>query len=305
MKRLIYIVVAYTFLTAGLHAADISVEASLDRNKGYVGDKINYSLKISADTLVTIDTISVPESFGEFELRNWYMKSDTIDSGLRTIEYSAIATVYKTGKVVIPALPVVYKTGENDIDTIYSDSIDVYILSLVLDDSTADIRSLKDVKNFGNQYAWLYYIIPIAVVALILVIWFILRKKPQIEAARSAPLKSPWEAARERLMKLKNSDLEPKPYYIELSDAIREYLQRRYGFSALDMTTFEIRQEIPHLNFDDDLESRLLDLLDNSDLVKFAKFKPEADFLADDFQRAWSFIDSTAPGKAVTDEVRV
>jgi hypothetical protein len=305
MRRIFYLFIVLILAVSGLNAADISVEASLDRNKGLIGDKINYTLRIVTDTLLNVDSIPAPESFGEFELRNWYVSTDTVEDGRRTIEYSAVATVYKTGKVMIPALPVVYSAAETEIDTIYSDSIDVFIMSLVLNDSTADIKSLKDVKKFGKQYTWLYYAIPIAVGLLILIVWFVLRKKPVIEALRTTPLKSPWVEARERLMKLKDSGFEPKPYYIGLSEIIRDYMQRRFGFSAIDMTTYEISQEIPQLNFEEELAEKLMELLNNSDLAKFAKFKPEPEFLDDDFQRAWGFVNHTAPDNSVKGEVQV
>jgi hypothetical protein len=80
-------------------------------------------------------------------------------------------------------------------------------------------------------------------------------------------------------------------------------VERRFGFSATDMTTYEIKQEILRLNIEDNLDSKLRELLDNSDLVKFAKFVPDDSFKEDDFQRAWVFVNETKPGTPIAEEV--
>jgi hypothetical protein len=303
MRRLgIIIILALVSLAPAVRAADISVESALDRNKGYIGDRIKYSLRIKADTLLAVDDVALTGSVGDFDILSWQPAGERIDGGQKIIDYSGMITTYQTGKVVIPPLPVRYRTPEGTADSILTDSITVYIMSLVMDDSTADVRSLKDVKSLGVGYAWLYYLIP-AVVALAGVILFlVLRKKAVIEEAEKIPLKSPWIAARDRLLALRNSALEPKPYYIELSEIIREYLQRRYGFSALEMTTYEIRTEMDSISLSEDLHERLLTLLNNADLAKFAKYIPEKEFMETDFQRGWSFVEATTPPRRLSDE---
>jgi hypothetical protein len=283
-------------------AADISVETALDRNKGYIGDRIKYSLRIKADTLLAVDGVALQGSVGDFDILSWQLEGEKIEGGEKIIDYSGIITTYQTGKVVIPPLPVIYRTPEGTADSILTDSIAVSITSLLVDDSAADLRSLKDVKSLGAGYAWLYYLIPAVLALAGLILFLILRKKAVIEEAEKIPLKSPWIAARDRLLALRNSDLKPKPYYIELSEIIREYLQRRYGFSALEMTTYEIRTEMDSISLSEDLHERLLTFLDNADLAKFAKYIPEKEFMETDFQRAWSFVEATTPPRRLSDE---
>ncbi len=303
MRRLgIIIILALVSLAATVRAADISVESALDRNKGYLGDRIKYSLRIKADTLLAVDDVVLQGSVGDFDILSWQPAGEKIDGGEKIIDYSGVITTYQTGKVVIPPLPIKYRTPEGITDSILTDSITVYILSLVLDDSTADVHSLKDVKSLGAGYAWLYYLIPAIAALAGLILFLILRKKVVLEEAGKIPLKSPWIAARDRLLALRNSALEPKPYYIELSEIIREYLQRRYGFSAPEMTTYEIRIEMDGISLSDDLRDRLLTLLDNADLAKFAKYIPEKEFMETDFQRAWSFVEATTPPRRLSDE---
>jgi len=68
--------------------------------------------------------------------------------------------------------------------------------------------------------------------------------------------------------------MEVKFYYSRLSEIIRAYLERRYHFTALEMTSDEIRRQIREM--DPGYEARLaIDrFLDETDLVKFAAHLP-------------------------------
>ncbi len=304
MRKLVWTSLIFLLLlNASAFSADIAVESSLDRNKAYIGDRIGFSLKVEADSAIRVDSLQIPEELGEFEIKNWLLENERIQDGTRFMEYSGVLTVFETGKITIPPLPVVYHPSEDLTDTIYTDSMNVFIMSLVLDDSAADIRDLKGVKSLGQNRAFIIAIIVILLLIAAALMWYFFRKKPEIEAQKSEPLKPPWDEALERLSDLRGNNLGPKTYYIELSDIIRRYVERRFGFSATDMTTYEIKQEIPRLNIEDNLDSKLRELLDNSDLVKFAKFVPDDSFRDDDFQRAWVFVNETKPGTPIAEEV--
>jgi len=285
------------------HSADITVESSLDRNKGYIGDRIEYSLTIEADSSIKIDSLQILGDLGEFELRNWLLKSDRFRDGKRFMEYSGVLTVYETGKVAIPPVPIVFHPAEDVTDTIFTDSMEVFIMSLVLNDSAADIKDLKGVKGMGQSRAMIIIIIAVLLALAAALIWYFLKKRPDFEAQRTEPLKSPWDEALEMLASLSSRQLEPKAHYIELSDIIRRYVERRYGFSATDMTTSEIKIQIPRLNIDDDLSQSLMGLLEYADLVKFAKLVPSSERMAADHHIAKDFVKKTMPGAQVAEEV--
>lgn len=62
-----------------------------------------------------------------------------------------------------------------------------------------------------------------------------------------------------------------KAYYTKLTDALRKYIEERYGFSAMEMTSSEI---IDRLTKSPDAKSldELRQLFQTADLVKFAKY---------------------------------
>ena len=63
-----------------------------------------------------------------------------------------------------------------------------------------------------------------------------------------------------------------KEYYTQLTDTLRTYIQDRYGFSALEMTSGEIIDRLTEEN-DEEALRELRELFETADLVKFAKYQ--------------------------------
>ena len=62
-----------------------------------------------------------------------------------------------------------------------------------------------------------------------------------------------------------------KEYYTQLTDTLRNYIQERYGFSAMEMTSGEIIERLTEEN-DEEALAELRELFQTADLVKFAKW---------------------------------
>ena len=69
-------------------------------------------------------------------------------------------------------------------------------------------------------------------------------------------------------------DLDVKIYYSRLSEIIRAYLERRYGFTALEMTSDEIRMQVRALGLTGDARVAIDRFADETDMVKFAAYRP-------------------------------
>jgi CHASE3 domain sensor protein len=61
-----------------------------------------------------------------------------------------------------------------------------------------------------------------------------------------------------------------KMYYTQLTDALRQYMEERFGFNAMEMTSAEIVAELR--NHGDTELQELTSLFETADLVKFAKY---------------------------------
>ena len=62
-----------------------------------------------------------------------------------------------------------------------------------------------------------------------------------------------------------------KEYYTQLTDTLRTYIQERYGFNAMEMTSGEIIERLTQEN-DEEALAELRELFQTADLVKFAKW---------------------------------
>lgn len=67
------------------------------------------------------------------------------------------------------------------------------------------------------------------------------------------------------------TDTDSKEYYTQLTNTLRTYIQSRYGFNALEMTSAEIIERLMQENDKQSLQE-LKDIFNTADLVKFAKY---------------------------------
>jgi hypothetical protein len=111
--------------------------------------------------------------------------------------------------------------------------------------------------------------------------------------------------ALQKLEEIKSKQLwqhdQVKQYYIELSDVVREYLEKRYTIQALEQTSEEIFTSLRHMDIASEDRNLLRQLLVLSDMVKFAKEKPAAHENEKSMENAVTFIKDTQPHARPTD----
>ncbi len=166
-----------------------------------------------------------------------------------------------------------------------SDSLFLPMISLVAADAET-IRDLAPLVDFSGPL-WPYVLLVLALLTgLGLLLYYLRQRKktpePEPPAPTPEPTISPYDAALARLRTLESTDLavadEIKPYFVELSDALRTYLEDGLGIPALERTTRELMHEFDHQQVRHKLPGgapqRVHGILELADLVKFAEFKP-------------------------------
>lgn len=107
------------------------------------------------------------------------------------------------------------------------------------------------------------------------VIYRLKTNKPIIRRIRNKKRIAPHQAAMQKIEHIKEEKIwqseDSKEYYTQLTDTLRQYIKERYGFNALEMTSFEIIQKLQEVN-DEEAISELRELFQTADLVKFAKY---------------------------------
>lgn len=84
----------------------------------------------------------------------------------------------------------------------------------------------------------------------------------------------------------------PKEYYTRLTDTLRKYIEERFGFSAMEMTSAEIMENLRSRG-DQTMINELQELFTTADLVKFAKHSTLINENDMNLVNAIEFINST------------
>lgn len=195
--------------------------------------------------------------------------------------------IFETGEITIPPLTILHKDGSS----IKSSELKI-VIKPVLKGDEKDIRAMKPqiaINESGPLWPWLLTaLLLILIVVLIFYLKHLRGKKTAEEVA--AIVIPPHIEALEEITKIEAMNLiregRLKEFYTLVSDVIRVFEGRSYGFDAMEMTTEELSKNIrtkarsdinvAGLN-DADKENDLLIIekfLSDCDMVKFAKYKP-------------------------------
>jgi len=146
-----------------------------------------------------------------------------------------------------------------------------------------DMAKIRDIRR--EPESWMdYWTWAAGGLALLLLSYWWLRKnqrKPQpvvLQTAPATPPVSASELALHQLSQLQQKQLwkngQAKEHYAELSLILRAYLETRFGIAALESTTAEIQKMLTNTDFPSDLRPDLKELLQKTDLVKYAQSEP-------------------------------
>ena len=99
--------------------------------------------------------------------------------------------------------------------------------------------------------------------------------KPIIARVRIIKRVLPHQKAMREIEQLKADRMptseDQKAYYTRLTDTLRKYIEERFGFNAMEMTSSEIIERLQQAE-DKTMIDELRELFTTADLVKFAKY---------------------------------
>lgn len=256
------------------------------------GDVFQYSVALQLDEeynrIVFPDTNLFPPSL-ELTGRQQFKLSQFADSLAYSLQY------FGSEDVQIPEMPIILYTGEDTL-IVYTEPITVYLKRLV-DEGDTSIKPLKPIFDFPR--AWWPWILAAILLAAFLIWWFKFREEPESEPTQPLPQIKPFYNPLKELEKTlisikKKSKIaqtkEFKPFYSEISDAIRTYYEDLYKIPALESTTRELLRYLDAYGADQELLDLTRRILRNADLVKFAKQTPTLDDAQQTYQLAIEFM---------------
>ncbi len=294
---------------AGGKVPGVEIVVTAEPNQITVGDEVRYRITVTWDPAYKVEQKALEENLGDLVVREQLgVDLQTLPDGRSQRTEGYVITSYLVGKYKLPP-PAVRFTGANGAETILdAEPIILNVRSVTPEDAT-DIRDIKppravprDLRQVG-MYAAIAFAAIASIVAGI-VAWRHFRRKPEPEIP---PLPAhEWALARlaaARDLPRATHD-EIKAFYVEISSALREYLDRRFAVAAPLLTTYQLREALRDRTETESGEIKagfrsLFELLDTADFVKFAKFDPDAEGQLADLDGAIRFVQTTRPPEPV------
>jgi hypothetical protein len=213
-----------------------------------------------------------------------------------TISKKYIITCFEDSLQIFPALA--FNTGLSA--PFYSKPISIAVNAPNVD-SAKDIKPIKNIflVPLSQSEIFSYLFVSLILLALILAIYFVyikfIRKEALFDVDRSED--PPHVVALKSLKETETQQLwqkgKTKEYYDHISDAVRLYIEKRFGIKALEQTTFQILSSIKLLDLPNEIVVNIEELLELSDLAKFAKQTPEKESNIAILKYAYNFIQNT------------
>lgn len=278
MKRILYFILLFVFPT--LHAQEVKVEANTKNIK--IGEQIEYKISVQApaDAVVVFPD---GQTFGALEM----VKTSSIDTlketGKFRLEKAYYLTQFDEGKYTIPQQKINISNKD-----FYTDSLLIEVHTIAVDtlkQPLYDIKPIAEVASPSSFRLWLWIVLGLLVLLFsATALYFFIFRKKKLSAEEERKKLPPFERAIQDLKDLQNSkyliESQHKAYYTRLTDIVKEYLEDEVHILAKESTTDELLakvtalQQTGKLHLSEETINNLKRVLQNADLVKFAKSKP-------------------------------
>ena len=191
----------------------------------------------------------------------------------------------------------------------------VNVATVAIDTTKIKKFPIKTIKaepyTFDDFKIYIYTLLAALAIIGFWIYWFVIRKQKTEDDEPTYRALPPYEEAIYKLNELDEKLLwqnnKVKEYYSELTEIVRGYIERELKVPALENTTDEVLAMIKDFKNADSIETsketikKLKDLLQEADLVKFAKSKPLAIEIEDDRRDAEFIIGNLKP-KQITEK---
>jgi hypothetical protein len=278
MKKTIYLPIALLFVFFGFSQ---KITTSIDSSQIKIGSQFKLTIKASVNAK---DKVVFPEGkfFGALEI----LESYPVDTIKNNSQYELIKkyglTQFDSGRYTLPNLLV--KINQTAFRT---DTLSILVNNVKVDTTKQQMYDIKNIiasEEAPSSEWWKWLILLALIVASGFASYFIIKKIQKREDSAEEFFASPIEKAIAYLQNLDKKQLiqkgEVKEYYSEMTDIARTYIEESVNVPAMESTSSEliaalkkaISEKKMFINREELNQFKLV--LENADLVKFAKSKP-------------------------------
>ncbi len=262
-------------------AAQATVEATIDSIEILIGQQVEVSVRATAKegSKVVFPDFKPQQMItpGVEVVSHKDSATVGIDNGMEVFTHKYRLTSFDGKLYYLP--PFTVKVNGK---TFKSKSLALKVLEVTVDTTKLDqFYGPKDVQD--NPFEWsdwsaVFWLSVLMLVVMIVAYWLYLRlrdNKPIIASIKIVKKLLPHQKALKEIEVIKAEKMvtseNQKEYYTKLTDTLRKYIEERYGFSAMEMTSSEIIDRLTETQ-DRQALDELRMLFQTADLVKFAKY---------------------------------
>ena len=300
MKRLL--ISTYLILSALLLFAQSSIQAKIEPIEMLIGEQANVTLSIETGDNANIE-------WPKLQPREMLVPGVEIIGTQHPDAHTMLITLtsFDGSLYHLPAF-----TVKVDGKELKSSDLALKVVEMEVD--TTQLNKMfppKDVQDNPFQWSdwslsfWLSILL-LLLVALTYYLYVRLRAgKPIITHIKIVKRLLPHQKAMKEIEQIKADKMvaseNQKEYYTKLTDTLRRYIEERYGFSAMEMTSSEIIGRLM-ASGDQQSLSELTQLFMTADLVKFAKYSTMINENDQNLVNAIDFINQTKLENQPTEE---
>ena len=282
------------------------VSAAIDSTTLFIGDQTDLHLRATCEVgeqvqLPVIDEQLIP---GIEVVDRTIIDTTTLNDG--RVQYNQYLTLTSFEDSLFYIEPLPFVSGD---DTVWSESLMLNVVQPFELDS-ADM-AITDIKGIYRAPIWWWGFLRWVLLALAVagigvggyyLITYLQSRmgKREEDAVAAEPLRPAEEVALEKLDIIREQKIwqtgQVKEYHTQLTDVVREYIDRRFEVSSAEQTSDEtLRAMRPLLHDKKDLYEQLRKMLTLADLVKFAKWTTTPDENEMSLRSAYAFVKETTP----------
>jgi hypothetical protein len=288
---------------------DVSAQAE---DAWTVGDVIPLQLRAvhAADLSATLPEL--PTIWGPFEVSEQSLREPVGgEDGTVASVLSVSVILWSPGEHETPPTTVRFRASDGAVQEVAATPIVISVQS-VLSEDDLEKRDLKPQASLPRPPLWPWVVAGIVAASLValgirkLVRWRRSRCGPGDVATLPVDDRFPEEIAYEELARIEALGLPArrqfKRHYTLVTDCVRVYTEGIYEVPAMDRTTGEVLLGVRGAGLDGSGARLLRTLLEEADLVKFAKLVPSIDSARSAVGQVRRFVDITRPNREEADD---
>lgn len=277
------------------------------RDSILIADQVEYGFQL--DSLAEGTAIALPEFGGAGNdtltlVRNWQLDTTATlrvrqpggkgRAQLYNVRGSIVLAPFEEGTYHLPPIPVL-----RGADTLLFEGLDMEVKTMPVDTATFQIHDIKGQMRypltFRETLPWIGGVLLLAALTALLVWWL---RRRRSDAAATAHKDPAYIVALRELDKWRGDKFwapdKQKAYYSGITDALKTYIEDRFGVDAPEMTTAELFDALKGAeDLPADLREELRGVFECADFVKFAKHVASDEDNARALPTAVRFVTST------------